>query len=370
MRSLALAAALAGSTVGLLGVAQRADAAVVADYPSFSDVTGLQLNGDATQVDTHLQLTSGSPSGQIGSAFDTTRFNPQKSFQAQFQISIHDGYPADGMAFVVQSSPQGAGAISASAGGSLGYQGIAPSVAVEFDTFDNDEFAAEVDPIDDHVGITTNGDTSPYAQCADEGSPDAPCDTALPFGIYGSPVYAWVEYDGATKQLRVFLSQTSTKPDASLLAPVVPLDSLGNLAFAGFTAATGGETAFHDVLDWQLNGELPDNFFTFGKLKKNKRKGTAKLTVNVPGSGELTLSGNGLKPQRPAHRARGSSAAARVPVAAAGAVELLIKAKGNKKRKLKKKGKVKVKAAVTFTPTGGTAATQTKSVKLKRKLPT
>ncbi len=105
----------------------------------------------------------------------------------------------------------------------------------------------------------------------------------------------------------------------------------------------------------------PSNEFSFGKLKRNRKKGTAKLTVNVPGPGELALSGAGLASQR---LAGGRSAK---PVAAAGAVKLLIKPKGKKKKKLKKKGKVKAKAKVTFTPTGGTAATQTKSLKLKRK---
>lgn len=55
------------------------------------------------------------------------------------------------------------------------------------------------------------------------------------------------------------------------------------------------------------------------------------------------------------------------PVAAAGTVKLAIKPKGNAKKKLKKKGKAKVKPTVTYTPTGGTAATQRESVKLKKK---
>ena len=37
----------------------------------------------------------------------------------------------------------------------------------------------------------------------------------------------------------------------------------------------------------------PDNEFSFGKSKKNKRKGTAKLTVNVPGPGEVELAKTG-----------------------------------------------------------------------------
>ena len=42
----------------------------------------------------------------------------------------------------------------------------------------------------------------------------------------------------------------------------------------------------------------PSNLFRFGKLKRNKRKGTASLAILVPGPGALTLSGNGLAKQQ------------------------------------------------------------------------
>ena len=114
-----------------------------------------------------------------------------------------------------------------------------------------------------------------------------------------------------------------------------------------------------------VEAKAPSNAFTFGKVKRNKKKGTATLEVNVPGAGTLDLTGKGVKTQRPAI----SPPYARTkPVAAAGTVKLAVKPTGKKKKKLKRRGKVKVKANVTFTPTGGTAANQTKSIKLKRKL--
>lgn len=103
------------------------------------------------------------------------------------------------------------------------------------------------------------------------------------------------------------------------------------------------------------------NVFSFNKLKRNKHKGTATLSVNVPGPGTLSLTGKGVKTQR-----LGGATASKV-VAAAGAVKLLVKAKGKAKHKLNKTGKARVKASVTFAPTGGVPATQTKSVKLIKK---
>lgn len=114
-----------------------------------------------------------------------------------------------------------------------------------------------------------------------------------------------------------------------------------------------------------VNG-CPPNDFTIGKTKRNKKKGTATVSVTVPGPGTLALTGKNLKPQRPSGRGAGGRRAVK-PVAAAGIVKLKIKATGKAKRKLKKKGKAKVTAKITFTPTGGLAATQTKSVKLKKK---
>jgi hypothetical protein len=105
----------------------------------------------------------------------------------------------------------------------------------------------------------------------------------------------------------------------------------------------------------------PSNLFRFGKLKRNKKKGTAKLAVKLPGPGTLSLRGKGVvsqprggTPAKPAVRT----------ISRAGTVKLLIKAKGKRKRKLNGAGKVKVKLRVTYTPTGGDPNTRVKKAKL------
>ncbi len=113
----------------------------------------------------------------------------------------------------------------------------------------------------------------------------------------------------------------------------------------------------------QASVSTPSNEFSFGKLKLNKRKGIATLTVDVPGPGAVVLSGNGLVKQRPAAEAIASKA-----VGAAGKMKLLVKPKGKKKRKLSETGKVKVKAKVTYTPIGGAPNTESKRIKLKKDL--
>jgi DNA-binding beta-propeller fold protein YncE len=97
----------------------------------------------------------------------------------------------------------------------------------------------------------------------------------------------------------------------------------------------------------------PSNRFKFGKLKLNRRKGTATLTVVVPGPGRLTLKGRGV---------RRVTAMARH----AGNVRLLVRAVGAAKRTLARTGTAKLKALVTYAPTGGTALTRPRSLRLKQ----
>jgi hypothetical protein len=109
---------------------------------------------------------------------------------------------------------------------------------------------------------------------------------------------------------------------------------------------------------WKLD-IAPTNDITLGKVIKKKKKGIALVKVDVPGPGTLALTGTGIKPQRSAGGATASKA-----VTAAGRVTLKVKAKGAKKAKLQDNGKVKVTAKIAFTPTGGTADTETKKIKL------
>jgi hypothetical protein len=92
----------------------------------------------------------------------------------------------------------------------------------------------------------------------------------------------------------------------------------------------------------------PSNAFRFGRLKRNKRRGTAVLTVVVPGPGTLALGGKKVVSQRTS------------------GAKLLIKARGKAKRRLAGRGRVKVRFRVTYTPAGGTPASRSKSVQLIR----
>jgi hypothetical protein len=100
----------------------------------------------------------------------------------------------------------------------------------------------------------------------------------------------------------------------------------------------------------------PSNALSLGKLKKNKKKGTATLTVNLPqpSVGTVALGGKGLKSQT-------------VAITGQAQVKLKVVGKGKVKKALKKKGKRKVNIEVIYTPTGQAAASVNKKTKLVRK---
>lgn len=125
---------------------------------------------------------------------------------------------------------------------------------------------------------------------------------------------------------------------------------LGDLADGASSPFSAGPPSFRLNITAAIT---PTNSFTVSKVKRNKKKGTAALTLNVPNPGSLTVGGKGVKP---ADAASG----------AAGDVTVTIKAKGKKRNKLNSNGKVTLTPAISFTPNGGDAGTQSPSVKLKK----
>jgi Tol biopolymer transport system component len=146
--------------------------------------------------------------------------------------------------------------------------------------------------------------------------------------------------------------------------PVDVIDLPGSITYTpnpGFVGTDAFTVKSFDMVAFgDRNGTItvrvkPINDFRFGKVKRNKKKGTAKLTVKVPGPGKLQLA-----------KSKKVKGATKRPKKK-GKVTLKIKPTGKTKEKLAEKGKAKVTAKVTFTPTGGDPKTKRKTVKLKLK---
>ncbi|RMG56818.1 MAG: hypothetical protein D6722_25805 [Bacteroidetes bacterium] len=108
-------------------------------------------NGSAFQVGNCFQLTQ-AVNFQSGSVWYLDMVDISEPFELYMDIFLgcKDADGADGMAFVMQQVSTSVG----SAGEGIGYQGIQPSLAVEFDTWQNTN---RNDPAFDHMSLMVDG---------------------------------------------------------------------------------------------------------------------------------------------------------------------------------------------------------------------
>ncbi len=273
-------------------------------YPPFVDPNPTDPP-NTTSMHTTLQISDG------GSEYSSAWFAvPQKvlnGFTAYvaFRLTPVTATPGDGIAFVVQNASgggtdpndtndgtcvaSGSGLnVSATIGGCLGYGGIDNSLAVEFDTFQN-----EFDPNANHIAMQSCGlggtllsgglpnspnhdntsDTS-YVSCPvrDQNTHAAAINSALPITLADGNVHqAVIEYSGATGATPyqwqvfidpVFIAGTHT-PDPSqstaVITTIANLTQYMNLqnsgsaadsAYVGFTGASGGAVENQEILAW------------------------------------------------------------------------------------------------------------------------
>ncbi|MGF1568772.1 MAG: cadherin-like domain-containing protein [Nodosilinea sp.] len=221
-----------------------------------------------------LRLTSSTtPGDTAGSAFsEQIELKNDTSFTAKFKFQSSVAGEPEGWTFILQNDPAGRAALGDVAPG-LGYRdfdferGAAPDTAfkianalvVEFDTFGNSEFgdtsfnAIEVALVDgsgnrilkDAAGV----DQSVAFFQSDFGG----------FDFNDGGVHtAWVDYDGSSQTLSIFLATGTApgKPASPAFAinlsgtGINDLETVlgGTSAYLGFTAATGGPVQFHDIL--------------------------------------------------------------------------------------------------------------------------
>lgn len=219
------------------------------NYADFSSVAGLQINGNASQLGNKLNLTP-ADYNQSGSAFSTNSIAlpADASFSSAFSFEILNrgglGNGADGLVFAIQTNANNVGG----AGGGIGYYGIPNSVGIEFDTYDNGEPGGS-----NHVGIDLNGSVNSVTSVAEPTDFDN-----------GQVWYAWVDYNGATKNLAVRWSQNSTRPTDAGLSYTVDLPATLNSsnAFVGFTSGTGSGFGQHNILSWAFVNEYQEGGIT------------------------------------------------------------------------------------------------------------
>lgn len=165
----------------------------------------------------------------IGGITDSTPFGPQQG--------------GDGFAFVIQnfSIP-----VVGPPAGFLGYHGLPNSLAVEFDTWMNQENGF-LDPNDNHISVHSRGVApNSVSEAASLGQA-----TRIPFMKDGALHQAVINYVPGT--LQVYLDDL-TNPAVTVtsldLSRLLILDN--GTAWVGFTAATGAAWENHDIFNWQI----------------------------------------------------------------------------------------------------------------------
>ncbi|WP_172255123.1 S-layer homology domain-containing protein [Saccharibacillus deserti] len=215
------------------------------------------LNG-ATKVATVdggqkvLRLTERT-GNQFGTAFNKTLIaaGNNYSFSTFFKFRLNDklasGSPADGITFTVQAQSNNAGAV----GVGIGYGGIKPSFAVKYDTYQNGD---KKDPSNNYIGLAVNGDVANNNPSWYKTLPE---DLSL---SGGEDLYSWIDYNGKTQTVEVYISKTEQRPaEPSLKTTGINLNDIfkGNSGvYAGFTSATGGSMETHDIHSWYFANEL------------------------------------------------------------------------------------------------------------------
>lgn len=228
-------ASLAGLT---LSPVTSATYTIVAGGAGISFVNGfsaapgsMTFNGSTVLNDSRLQLTNGGLS-QAGSAWFNTPVDITK-FTNDFAFQLENA-DADGITFTIQNS--GVTALGA-AGGNLGFAGIAKSVAVKFDLYNNNGEG------DDSTGIYQNG-VSPTTPAIDLSSSGIDLHNGDTFSVH-------MTYDGATLAMSITDGVTGAVYNHSWSINL-PQVVGSNTAYVGFTGGTGGTTASQKIETWSF----------------------------------------------------------------------------------------------------------------------
>jgi hypothetical protein len=220
--------------------------------PHPSGTLPFQLVGTASDMGDRIRVTPSAPR-RTGAMWTRDQVIVTEHWVAEFSFQItepRDG-GADGLAFVIHNHRPGA---LGGGGGGLGYHGIPNSLAVEFDTWQNDGLelgeTGEGDPNDNHVSVHTGGTGANSAH----GSYSLGHTTDIPDLSGGAVHHVVLVYDPGW--LEVWIDD-GDQPVLSVgvdLAETLDLRD-GDRAWLGITAATGLSSQNHDILRFRFGSD-------------------------------------------------------------------------------------------------------------------
>ena len=212
------------------GVPSNSLNATAIDANCSSFVTSdFQINGGTTFSNNVYTLTQ-DLGNQNGSVWNKNRLFLDQNFDIKTKVFLgFNDAGADGIAFVLQNQSLSAG----SSGGGLGYAGISPSFAVEFDTYDN----GAADPTQDHIALIANGITG-----ANHSTYSPVYEVQMENGQWHTARFVW---NASTKNFQVWYDGIKIH-DATI---DLKADIFNNRSYVywGITGATGGAKNLQQV---------------------------------------------------------------------------------------------------------------------------
>ena len=203
------------------------------------------VNSATSTLANELSLTQTATS-LSGSAWYTRRFDLRVDFTLNFEIYLgdSDNPGADGLAFVIQNIDTGQGGL----GLGIGYGGIAPSYAIEIDTYANrfwdPPYSGSVPTFQgyslDHLAFVPNGQASSTAYASDiQDVNNLENDNWHGLEISWSPSTNELSYKLTHSDTNIYTATKTVDLRSTILS--------SDFAYWGFTSGTGGEFNQHLV---------------------------------------------------------------------------------------------------------------------------
>ncbi len=249
-------------------------------------VTGFGVSGAGwTLSSTNSTLPSVS-NDQLTLTFNTgnearSAFQNQKvplgAFYASFDYQASGNKGADGVAFVLQNSTSGAGALGATGGG-LGYAGITPSAAVEINIYSTNGIGTNYE---------TNGTTGTYLST-----------TPVNPGS-GNLIQVTLSYDGGSSLTETMSDTTTGQVYKNTYTNANLASAVGAAAYIGFTGGDGGVLSTQTIsnFSYKLNNILPTStalsIANGGTFDMTNCLQTVLSLSSTDGNGSQVLVGNG-----------------------------------------------------------------------------
>ncbi|OZV70682.1 lectin-like domain-containing protein [Winogradskyella aurantia] len=227
-----------------------------------------QLNaaviGDAIDQGNNCYTITQNLEFQAGGVWYNNPIDFDEDFTILYQNNFGalDANGADGMALVFKGNPTPE---LGNAGGGVGYEGISPSLVIEFDTYQNGDLG---DPFFDHISIMRNGSPNHNSGASNLSGPIQASATSANIED-GNTHEIKIEWNATTNILSVFFDcelRLTLNQDVKNV-----IFSGDDSVFFGFVGSTGGLTNIHEVcfnsISFVDNLQIEDDFICEGSSK-------------------------------------------------------------------------------------------------------